>query len=69
MIKHLAIPIALGLTGCASFATSVAISSGVQIAGEQLLIHNNRPVVKCHVINVLKGNNMCRIQRTYKARL
>ena len=53
------------LTGCAEIATSVAINSGVQYAGERYLIAHQSPVIKCHVFNVMKGNKMCRVSMVY----
>jgi hypothetical protein len=53
-------------SGCAEIATSVAINTGVQVAGEKYLIANKKPVIKCNAINVLKGNNFCRVSQTYK---
>lgn len=66
-MKNLLLLIVVCLTGCAEIATSVAINSGVQVAGEQYLIANKKPVTKCNLLNIAKGNNMCRIKRTYKA--
>lgn len=54
--------------GCATVATSVATQAGVQYAGEQYLISQNKPVVKCNVINVIKGNKVCRVSKTYLIR-
>ena len=54
--------------GCATVATSVATQAGVQYAGEQYLISQNKPVVKCNVINVIKGNKVCRVSKTYLMR-
>jgi len=54
--------------GCASMATSVATQAGVQAVGEQYLISQNKPMIKCNVINVIKGNKMCRVSRTYLIR-
>lgn len=55
-------------TGCASLATSVATQAGVQYAGEQYLISQNKPTIKCNVINVIKGNKVCRVSKTYLMR-
>jgi uncharacterized protein YceK len=55
-------------SGCATLATSVATQTGVQYAGEQYLISQKKPMIKCNVINVVKGNNMCRVSRTYLIR-
>ena len=54
--------------GCVSVATSVATQAGVQAVGEQYLISQNKPVIKCNVINVIKGNKMCRVSKTYLIR-
>jgi len=54
--------------GCASVATSVATQAGVQAVGEQYLISHNKPVIKCNVINVIKGNKVCRVSKTYLIR-
>jgi hypothetical protein len=54
------------LTGCAEVITSVAINGGVQVVGEEYLIQNKKPMTKCNVLNVVKGNNICRIKRTYR---
>ena len=55
-------------SGCASVATSVATQAGVQVVGEQYLISQNKPVIKCNVLNVIKGNKMCRVSKTYLTR-
>jgi hypothetical protein len=55
-------------TGCATVATSVATQAGVQVIGEQYLISQKKPMIKCNVINVIKGNKMCRVSRTYLMR-
>ena len=54
--------------GCVSLATSVATQAGVQYTGEQYLISQKKPMIKCNVINVIKGNKMCRVSRTYLMR-
>ena len=56
----------MGCSGCAEFATNLAVQGGVQLAGEQYLIHNNKPITKCNMVNVAKGNNLCRIYRQYR---
>ncbi len=53
-------------SGCASVATSVATQAGVQIVGEQYLITQNKPIIRCNVVNVIKGNKVCRVYRQYK---
>jgi uncharacterized protein YceK len=53
-------------SGCASVATSVATQAGVQVVGEQYLISQNKPAIRCNVFNVLKGNKMCRVYRQYR---
>ena len=60
------LPLILLLSGCAEIATSVAINTGVQVAGEKYLIAHKKPVIKCNAINVLKGNKFCRVNQTYK---
>jgi hypothetical protein len=55
-------------SGCVSVATSVATQAGVQYTGEQYLIAHSKPVIKCNVINIIKGNKMCRVSRTYLIR-
>ena len=55
-------------SGCATVATSVATQAGVQYTGEQYLISQKKTMIKCNVINVIKGNNMCRVSRTYLMR-
>jgi len=54
--------------GCVTVATSVATQVGVQTVGEQYLISQNKPVIKCNVINVIKGNKACRVSKTYLIR-
>ena len=54
--------------GCMTVATSVATQVGVQTVGEQYLISQNKPVIKCNVINVIKGNRACRVSKTYLIR-
>ena len=66
MIKYFTLLFALLLTGCAEVITSMAINGGVQAVGEEYLIRNKKPMTKCSVINVAKGNNICRIKRTYR---
>jgi hypothetical protein len=53
------------LTGCAEIATNIVIQSGIQVAGEQILIANNKPVTKCNLVNVAKGYKLCRVSKTY----
>ena len=55
-------------SGCVSLATGVATQVGVQYTGEQYLISQKKPMIKCNVINVIKGNKMCRVSRTYLMR-
>ena len=54
------------LTGCAEIATNIAIQGGIQLAGEQYLQANNKPITKCNLVNVARGYKMCRISRTYR---
>jgi uncharacterized protein YceK len=53
-------------SGCAEFATNLAVQGGVQYAGEKYLIANNKPVTRCNLVNVAQGNKMCRIYRQYR---
>lgn len=53
-------------SGCASFATNIATQAGVQYVGEQYLIAQNKPIIKCNFYNVMRGNNMCRVFRQYR---
>ena len=53
-------------SGCVSLATSVATQAGVQVVGEQYLIAQNKPIVRCNLYNVIQGNKMCRIYRQYR---
>ena len=55
-------------SGCVTLATSVATQAGVQVVGEKYLISQNKPVIKCNVINVIKGNKACRVSKTYLIR-
>jgi hypothetical protein len=55
-------------SGCATVATSVATQAGVQVVGEQYLISQNKPMIKCNAINVIKGNKVCRVSKTYLIR-
>jgi hypothetical protein len=47
-------------------ATSVATQAGVQYTGEQYLISQNKPIIRCNLINVAQGKKMCRIYRQYR---
>ena len=58
----------MACSGCASFATNIATQAGVQYVGEQYLIAQNKPIIKCNFYNVMKGNKMCRVSRTYLTR-
>jgi hypothetical protein len=51
--------------GCAHIATSVATQAGVQVIGEQYLISQKKPVIKCNAFNIIKGNKMCRVSMVY----
>ena len=53
-------------TGCMTVATSVATQAGVQVVGEQYLISQNKPIVRCNLYNVMMGNKMCRVYRQYR---
>ena len=55
-------------SGCVTLATSVATQAGIQVIGEKYLISQNKPVIKCNVINVIKGNKACRVSKTYLIR-
>lgn len=52
--------------GCVSVATSVATQTGVQMIGEQYLIAQDKPIIRCNIYNVMKGNKMCRVYRQYR---
>ena len=52
--------------GCVSLATSVATQTGVQVVGEQYLIAQNKPIIRCNLYNVMKGNKICRVYRQYR---
>jgi hypothetical protein len=53
-------------SSCAHIATSVAVQTGVQYAGEKYLIAQKSPVIKCNAFNVIKGNKMCRVNMVYQ---
>ena len=53
-------------SGCAQVATSVVTQAGVQVIGEQYLISQKKPVIKCNVYNVIKGNKVCRVSMVYQ---
>jgi hypothetical protein len=53
-------------SGCVSLATSVATQASVQVIGEQYLIAQNKPIIRCNLFNVAKGNKMCRVYRQYR---
>ena len=55
-------------SGCAEIATQAVIQNGMQYVGEQYLISQNKPVTKCNIFNVAKGNKLCRIHRQYIVR-
>jgi hypothetical protein len=52
-------------SGCVSLATSVATQASVQVVGEQYLIAQNKPIIRCNLFNVAKGK-MCRVYRQYR---
>ena len=54
------------ISGCAEIATSVATQAGVQVVGEQYLISQKKPVIRCNVYNIIKGNKMCRVGMVYQ---
>ena len=56
---------AFSISGCAEIATNIAIQGGIQLAGEKLLIANNKPITKCNIYNVTRGYKMCRVNRVY----
>ena len=58
--------IAVFSSGCATVVTSVATQAGVQVVGEQYLIAQNKPIIRCNLYNVMQGNKMCRIYRQYR---
>ena len=53
-------------SGCATVATSVATQAGVQVVGEQYLISQNKPAIRCNFYNVMMGKKMCRVYRQYR---
>jgi hypothetical protein len=53
------------ISGCAELATSVATQAGVQVVGEKYLIAQKKPMIKCNVYNLIKGNKMCRVSMVY----
>ena len=53
------------INGCAQIATSVVTQAGVQVVGEQYLISQKKPTIKCNAFNVIKGNKMCRVSMVY----
>ena len=53
-------------TGCVTLATSVATQAGVQAVGEQYLISQNKPIIRCNLYNVMMGNKMCRVYKQYR---
>jgi len=64
MKKYFLILFAL-CSGCAQVATSVATQAGVQVIGEQYLISQKKPTIKCNAFNIIKGNKMCRVSMVY----
>jgi hypothetical protein len=65
-MKHLLLlPCLFLISGCAEIATSVAVQSGVQVIGEKYLIAQKKPMIKCNVYNLIKGNKMCRVSIIY----
>ena len=52
--------------GCAEIATNMAVQGSIQLAGEQYLIAQNKPITKCNLVNVAQGKKMCRIYRQYR---
>ena len=53
-------------TGCMTVVTSVATQAGVQVVGEQYLISQKKPAIRCNLYNVMMGNKMCRVYRQYR---
>lgn len=53
-------------SGCAEIATNLAVQGSIQLAGEQYLIAQNKPITKCNLVNVAQGKKMCRIYRQYR---
>jgi hypothetical protein len=65
-MKHLLLlPCLFLISGCAEIATSVAVQSGVQVVGEKYLIAQKKPMIKCNVYNLIRGNKMCRVSMVY----
>jgi hypothetical protein len=67
-MRNVLLMLIMGCSGCASVATSVATQAGVQVVGEQYLITQKKPMIKCNLFNVIQGNKMCRVSRTYITR-
>ena len=55
-------------SGCAEIATNIAVQSGVQVVGQQVLIANNKPMTKCNLVNVARGYKLCRVSKIYNTR-
>jgi len=56
---------AFSISGCAQIATNVAVQASIQLAGEQYLMATNKPITRCTLVNVAKGNKLCRVNRVY----
>ena len=65
-MRNVLLMLIMGCSGCAEMATQLAVQSGVQYAGEQYLIAQNKPITKCNLYNVMQGNKMCRVYRQYR---
>lgn len=65
-MRNVLLMLIMGCNGCASVATSVATQAGVQVVGEQYLITQNKPIIRCNLYNVMQGHKMCRVYRQYR---
>lgn len=66
MMRYAILGLCMLNIGCASLATSVATQAGVQVVGEQYLITQNKPIIRCNVFNVIQHHKMCRVYRQYR---
>jgi uncharacterized protein YceK len=64
-MRNVLLMLMVACSGCAEIATNMAVQGGIQLAGEQYLIANKKPITKCNLVNVAKGHKMCRIYRQY----
>lgn len=66
MMRYIILGLMTMNVGCVSLATSIATQTGVQIVGEQYLITQNKPIIRCNGFNLIKGHKMCRVYRQYR---